>query len=125
VEAKVEAKPVKRVIKKVVKKNKDDSINNKNEPVVVNITTTTTNGKINVKIDNIVIPDNYDYRVERKLKDDMAKLLKIKTSKSHIEIRRLYIDYITTNNLLEGDMIKNENIKFCDIDKLIFNSFQN
>lgn len=72
------------------------------------------------------IPEKYDFRNERDIKEDVKTLLKIKTFKlSHLDLRRTFIEYIINNNLLVNDefTFQKLKIKFTDIDKMIYNLF--
>jgi hypothetical protein len=85
-------------------------------------------------IDSIKIPENFDFRINKKVKDTYKNMLKIKDDKTFIELRKILLEYLNKNKLIENNMIKiktlnitnndEETILFSDLDKIVYKLFE-
>ncbi len=110
----------KKIIKKIVKKDSTKSESTKssveeNKPL----------------IETTVIPTNYDYRIQRKVKDFTKRLIKCNETESHIQLRKKVLEFLNNSTFIDKtkinikifDLKKEEVIEFNNIDKLIYSLF--
>jgi hypothetical protein len=120
----------KKIIKKIVKKesiksdstksNTDSLDKEEKKPVIKNL------------VESLIIPTNYDYRVQRKVKDFTKRLIKSNESESHIQLRKKVLVFLNNSTFIEDnkikikifDLKKEDMIDFNNIDKLIYYLFE-
>jgi len=82
-------------------------------------------------VETTIIPDNYDYRIQRKVKDFIKRLLKSNESETHIQLRKKVLEFLNNSTFIDKtkinikifDLKKEEFIEFNSIDKLVYHLF--
>ncbi len=126
----------KKIIKKVVKKDstKDDSTKSTKSSASTSSTITKDIKPVVVKdtVESKVIPNNYEYRISRKVKDFIKRLLKCNETETHIQLRKKVLEFLNNSTFIDKtkinikifDLKKEESIEFINLDKLIFCLFE-
>jgi hypothetical protein len=145
----LEKKPTKKITKKneeILEKKPTKKITKKNEEILEKKPTIKTTKKTNdviesnklATLEDIIIPDNYDYRENKKISKDITTIFDLGkiTEISFINLRKYFIKYLYANNLIKGSSVtfdeklklltfsKYEEIELKHIDKLIFKIIQ-